>query len=220
MIGGEVLVRCLIAQGVDTVFGMPGGHIEGIYDALYEYRDEIRHVLVRNEQAASLMADGYARASGRPGVCLVIPGPGASNAATGLGEAASASVPVLLITSKNEARIADKEPSKLFHGLDHMTFFAPFLACAVRPRRSATSPGWWRMRSASCSRAGRGRWCWRWRRIFWRWRATRPSRRRSRRNVWPLMRRISRMPCGCSPPPSVPSSSPGRVCCTRVHVMG
>ena len=77
MTGGEAIVKCLIEQGVDTVFGMPGGHLDEIYDALYRHQSQIKHILVRNEQAASLMADGYARASGRPGVCLVIPGPGA-----------------------------------------------------------------------------------------------------------------------------------------------
>ena len=125
MTGGEILVRCLIEQGVSTIFGMPGGHLEAIYDALYHHQSEIKHVLIRNEQAASLMADGYARASGRPGVCLVIPGPGASNAATGIAEAASASSPVLLITSRNEAALANKHPSKVFHGLDHIAFFSP-----------------------------------------------------------------------------------------------
>ena len=135
MTGGETLIQCLMAQGVDAVFGMPGGHLEPIYDALYHHQDAIRHILVRNEQAASLMADGYARASGRPGVCLVIPGPGASNAATGMGEAASASSPVLLVTSGPEARLADKPASMMFHGLDHMAFFS-----AITPhcRRAAT----------------------------------------------------------------------------------
>ncbi|MEW6360250.1 MAG: thiamine pyrophosphate-binding protein [Planctomycetota bacterium] len=141
MTGGEILVRCLIEQGVDTIFGMPGGHLEGIYAALYDHQKEIRHILVRNEQAASLMADGYARASGRPGVCVVIPGPGASNAATGLGEAASASVPVLLITSKNEARIAGKAQSRLFHGLDHMAFFAPVARLCKSARAVQDIPG-------------------------------------------------------------------------------
>lgn len=125
MTGGESLVRCLTAEGVRVIFGMPGGHLECIYDALHRHQAEIRHVLVRNEQAASLMADGYARASGQPGVCLVIPGPGASNAATGIAEAMTASSPVLLITSQNERALAGKDKSRLFHGLDHVRFFSP-----------------------------------------------------------------------------------------------
>ena len=92
MTGGELLIECLLAQQVDTVFGIPGIQTDHIYAALIGKQDEIRHILFRNEQSGSMMAEGYARASGRPGVCLTVPGPGATNAATGVAEAYSASM--------------------------------------------------------------------------------------------------------------------------------
>ena len=97
--GAESLVRSLVAHGVDTVFGLPGVQIMPIFDALHGH-PEVRVVNVRHEQAAAYMADGYARASGRPGVALVVPGPGALNAAGALGTAYSASSPVLLISGQ------------------------------------------------------------------------------------------------------------------------
>lgn len=98
--GGQALVRALSSLGVDTVFGIPGVHTLEIYDALYE-APGIRHILCRHEQGAAMMADGYARASGRPGVTTLITGPGLLNAATGLAEAYSDSAPVLMICSQN-----------------------------------------------------------------------------------------------------------------------
>ena len=74
--GAEIIVECLKEQGVDTVFGYPGGAILNVYDALYEYKDEITHVLTSHEQGASHAADGYARATGKVGVCLATSGPG------------------------------------------------------------------------------------------------------------------------------------------------
>ncbi|MBM4079980.1 MAG: thiamine pyrophosphate-binding protein, partial [Planctomycetes bacterium] len=123
--GGEILVECLKRQGVKVVFGMPGGHLNHLYDALHRHQADVRHITVRNEQGASLMADGYARATGDVGVCLTIPGPGASNAATGIAEAFSASSPVLLITGQPEAKFAGHDRHKVFHGLDHLSFFKP-----------------------------------------------------------------------------------------------
>ena len=81
--GAEIIVECLKEQGVDTVFGYPGGAILNVYDALYEYKDEITHVLTSHEQGASHAADGYARATGKVGVCLATSGPGATNLVTG-----------------------------------------------------------------------------------------------------------------------------------------
>ncbi len=97
--GAESLVQSLVAHGVDTVFGLPGVQIMPIFDALHGH-PEIRVVNVRHEQAAAYMADGYARTSGKPGVALVVPGPGALNAAGALGTAYSASSPVLLISGQ------------------------------------------------------------------------------------------------------------------------
>ena len=77
--GSEILVQCLREQGVDTVFGYPGGCILNVYDALYKHSDEITHILTSHEQGASHAADGYARATGKVGVCMATSGPGATN---------------------------------------------------------------------------------------------------------------------------------------------
>ncbi len=80
--GAEMVVQSLIEEGVEQIFGYPGGSVLDIYDALHEKTDKIKHVLVRHEQAATHMADGYARATGKPGVVLVCSGPGATNTVT------------------------------------------------------------------------------------------------------------------------------------------
>ena len=96
--GAEIVVECLKEQGVDTVFGYPGGAILNIYDALYKNSDAIRHILTAHEQAASHAADGYARASGKVGVCLATSGPGATNIVTGIATAYMDSIPIVAIT--------------------------------------------------------------------------------------------------------------------------
>lgn len=98
MTGAEIVVACLKEQGVDTVFGYPGGTILNVYDALYKHSDEIRHILTSHEQGAAHAADGYARATGRVGVCLATSGPGATNLVTGIATAYMDSVPVVAIT--------------------------------------------------------------------------------------------------------------------------
>ena len=98
--GAEIIVECLKEQGVDTVFGYPGGAILNVYDALYEYKDEITHVLTSHEQGASHAADGYARASGRTGVCIATSGPGATNTVTGIATAYSDSIPMVIFTGQ------------------------------------------------------------------------------------------------------------------------
>ena len=97
--GAEIVVECLKEQGVDTVFGYPGGAILNIYDALYKHSDEITHILTSHEQGAAHAADGYARATGRVGVCLATSGPGATNLVTGIATAQMDSVPIVAITS-------------------------------------------------------------------------------------------------------------------------
>jgi acetolactate synthase-1/2/3 large subunit len=97
--GAEIFVRCLAEQGVDYVFGYPGGAVLPIYDALYQ-QDKVKHVLVRHEQAATHAADGYARATGRPGVVLVTSGPGATNAITGIATAYMDSIPMVAFTGQ------------------------------------------------------------------------------------------------------------------------
>ncbi len=96
--GAEIVVACLKEQGVDTVFGYPGGTILNVYDALYKHSDEIRHILTSHEQGAAHAADGYARATGKVGVCLATSGPGATNLVTGIATAYMDSVPVVAIT--------------------------------------------------------------------------------------------------------------------------
>ncbi len=97
--GSEILVQCLKEQGVDTVFGYPGGAILNIYDALYKHSDEITHILTSHEQGAAHAADGYARATGKVGVCLATSGPGATNLVTGIATAYMDSVPMVAITA-------------------------------------------------------------------------------------------------------------------------
>ena len=96
--GAEIVIECLKEQGVDTVFGYPGGAILNIYDALYQHQHEITHILTSHEQGAAHAADGYARATGKVGVCLATSGPGATNLVTGIATAYMDSVPVVAIT--------------------------------------------------------------------------------------------------------------------------
>lgn len=96
--GAEIVVACLKEQGVDTVFGYPGGTILNVYDALYKHSEEIRHILTSHEQGAAHAADGYARATGKVGVCLATSGPGATNLVTGIATAYMDSVPMVAIT--------------------------------------------------------------------------------------------------------------------------
>ena len=96
--GSEIVIECLKEQGVDTVFGYPGGAILNIYDELYRHQDEIRHILTSHEQGAAHAADGYARATGKVGVCMATSGPGATNLVTGIATAYLDSVPLVAIT--------------------------------------------------------------------------------------------------------------------------
>lgn len=95
--GSQVIIECLKEQGVDTVFGYPGGAILNVYDELYKH-PEIKHVLTSHEQGASHAADGYARSTGKVGVCLATSGPGATNLVTGISTAYMDSIPIVAIT--------------------------------------------------------------------------------------------------------------------------
>src|SRR6266566_3159123 len=121
--GGQLLVECLVRRGVEVVFGMPGAHTMAIYDALYRH-PKIKHILVRHEQSAALMADGYARATGKLGVCCVTTGPGVTNAATGLAVAHFDSIPVLLISSQVHSEAA-RTRRGLFHAMDQLALTKP-----------------------------------------------------------------------------------------------
>ncbi len=98
--GGEALMECFVAEGVDIIFGYPGGAIMPIYDALYHYMDRINHVLVRHEQGASHAAEGYARTSGKVGVCMATSGPGATNLITGIADAIIDCTPMVAVTGQ------------------------------------------------------------------------------------------------------------------------
>ena len=98
--GAQALIESFLREGVDTIFGYPGGAIIPVYDALYDYRDRLRHILVRHEQGAVHAAQGYARVSGRVGVCLVTSGPGATNMITSIADAYLDSTPLVAITAQ------------------------------------------------------------------------------------------------------------------------
>jgi len=98
--GSEALLKCLLEEGVDTIFGYPGGAIMPIYDLLYKYMDKLNHILVRHEQGASHAAQGYARVTGKTGVCFATSGPGATNLITGIADAQIDSTPMVCITGQ------------------------------------------------------------------------------------------------------------------------
>src|SRR5207302_7247634 len=123
MTGGQLVVECLVRHGVEVVFGIPGAHTMAIYDGLYRH-PRIKHTLARHEQSAALMADGYARATGKPGVCCVTTGPGVTNAATGLAVAHGDSIPVLLISSQVHSEAARRRRG-LFHAMDQLALTRP-----------------------------------------------------------------------------------------------
>ncbi len=107
--GAEIIIRTLIEQGVTDVFGYPGGQVINIYDALYEYKDEINHVLTAHEQGASHAADGYSRATGKVGVCIATSGPGATNLVTGIATAMLDSIPMVAITGNVPCSLIGKD---------------------------------------------------------------------------------------------------------------
>ena len=133
---GEALVRLLHRRGVDTVFGIPGVHTLELYRGLAG--NAIRHVLVRHEQGAGFMADGYARISGRPGVCFVITGPGLTNIATAMGQAYSESVPMLVISTVRATADLNNQQGRLHEISDQLAVSAPlcaFAATALTPEQ-------------------------------------------------------------------------------------
>ncbi len=122
--GGQAVVKALVAEGVTDVFGIPGVHNIDIYDALID-TPELNHYVVRHEQGASFMADGYARATGKPGVCLLITGPGLTNALTGIGQAYSDSSPLMVISSQIPTDLADRERGQLHELRDQLGLVRP-----------------------------------------------------------------------------------------------
>lgn len=109
MKGSDIVLECLLEQGVNTVFGYPGGTILEVYDSLYKYQDKITHILTSHEQGASHAADGYARASGKVGVCMATSGPGATNLVTGIATAYMDSIPLVAITANQAVSLLGKD---------------------------------------------------------------------------------------------------------------
>ena len=135
--GAEILWATLAGEGTSTVFGYPGGAILPVYDALRKF-PSIHHVLVRHEQGAAHMADGYARASGRVGVCMATSGPGATNLVTGLATAMLDSVPVVAITGQVSSKVLGTDA---FQEIDITGITLPrslTLRCRSRERRGPT----------------------------------------------------------------------------------
>ena len=123
----QAILECLLEQEVDTVFGYPGGTILNLYDELYHYQDKIHHVLTAHEQGAAHAADGYARSTGKVGVCFATSGPGATNLTTGIATAYMDSSPVVFITCNVTEETLVKTPSR--------RWTLPALPCPLpRPR--------------------------------------------------------------------------------------
>ena len=131
--GAEALVRAIIAEGTDTVFGYPGGQILPVYDALYDYTDTLHHILVRHEQGAIHAAQGFARATGRPGVVIVTSGPGAANVVTGLSDAMMDSTPLVVITGQVGAQYLG---SDAFQETDVIGITQPITKWSLQVRRA------------------------------------------------------------------------------------
>ncbi len=140
MTAARALVGTLRAQGVDTIFGIISSHTMEIFDALYDHQDAIRFISTRHEQAAAMMADGYARVTGKPGVCLTSTGPGAANSMGGLGEAYAASSPVLTITSSAEERLYERGLGTMHETKDQLGMLSTVTQHSVHIGRAQETP--------------------------------------------------------------------------------
>lgn len=149
--GAEILMRSLVAEGVETIFGYPGGAIMPVYDALYDYRDRLNHILVRHEQAATHAAEGFARVSGKVGVCLVTSGPGATNTVTGVADAMMDSTPILVICGQVAAQMLGMDA---FQECDVVDVMQPICKWAYQIR-SASDVAWAVSRAFYIARSGR-----------------------------------------------------------------
>src|SRR5262249_53948531 len=140
MTGGEAVVQALRHEGVEVVFGLPGVQIMGIYDAFYGQSD-IRLMTVRHEQTTAYMADGYARVTGKPGVALVVPGPGVQNASAALGTAYAASSPVLLLAGQVESFNLGSDRGALHEINDKRDVIRPVTRGCQRVTDAPATPG-------------------------------------------------------------------------------
>ncbi len=140
MSGAQLLARQLDSEGIDTVFSLPGVQIMSAFDSLYELSDRIRLIQTRHEQATTYMADGYAKASGKPGVALVVPGPGLLNATSGLGTAYASSSPVLLISGQIQSTSLGKQKGELHEIDDQLDIVKPITKWAHRVTKTEDIP--------------------------------------------------------------------------------
>ena len=149
--GAEALMRSLKNEGVDTIFGYPGGSIMPVFDALYDHRDDFRQVLVRHEQGAAHAAEGYARSSGRVGVCLVTSGPGATNTLTGISDAILDSTPIVVIAGQVASNVLGTDA---FQEIDLVGVTQPISKWSYQIRR-AEDIAWAVSRAFYVARSGR-----------------------------------------------------------------
>lgn len=149
--GSEALIRSLLAEGVDTVFGYPGGAIMPVFDALYDHKNDIKHILVRHEQGAIHAAQGYARVSRKTGVALVTSGPGATNAVTGITDAMMDSTPLVVISGQVTSGLLG---SDAFQEADVIGITQPITKWAYQVRRAEEIP-WAVSRAFYIARSGR-----------------------------------------------------------------
>ena len=157
--GSEALLKSLIAEGVDTIFGYPGGQAIPIYDSLYDYRDKLKHVLVRHEQGATHAAQGYARVSGKVGVTLVTSGPGATNTITGIADALMDSTPMVVIAGQVPSPLLGTDA---FQEVDVIGITQPITKWAYQAGRDSVGCftcflyRFYRTAGACCTRFGKG----------------------------------------------------------------
>lgn len=151
MTGSQILIESLLKEGVDTLFGYPGGAIMPAFDALYDYRDKIHHVLARHEQGAAHSAQGYARVSGKTGVCLVTSGPAATNTVTGISDAMLDSTPLVVITGQVGAALLGTDA---FQEIDVVGITQPITKWAYQIRR-AEDIAWAVARAFYIAKSGR-----------------------------------------------------------------
>ena len=149
--GSEILMRSLEREGVETLFGYPGGAIIPVFDALYDHRERLHHILVRHEQAAAHAAQGYARSSGKTGVCLVTSGPGATNTITGIADAMIDSTPIVVIAGQVAAGFLGTDA---FQEVDLVGITQPISKWSYQIRR-AEDIAWAVSRAFYIARSGR-----------------------------------------------------------------
>ena len=144
--GAEIMCEALVRQGVEVIFGIPGGAIMPFYDALYGFGDQLRHVLCRHEQGAGHAAEGYARASGRVGVCVATSGPGATNLVTPIADAWMDSTPIVVITGQVPAPLLGTDAFQevdiagvTLPSRNRVTSCGPRRSCRASSRRHFTS---------------------------------------------------------------------------------